>query len=167
MKSCSVGLCLACISESLFLPFFSPFLLLMHASAPVVFAELAQLWSRGLAGAGVGITQGFARLCLAGSCVSHTGTGMCRCPQAQALGVMGNEKRVQHDSGVCSGSIKRASFSCKLRLEIEAWKHGKSAISRSLLKSFFTSSSCPCTLKWNLVFSPLGRELVAWGMGRE
>lgn len=104
------------------------------------------------------------------SCAMGT-EGVQGCPQAwpalpALLRVMGNEKRVQHDSGACCGSVKRASSSCKLGLEIETWKHSQSGISHSLLKSFFTSSSCACTLKWSTVFSPLGRELVAWSMGR-
>lgn len=77
-------------------------------------------------------------------CEPRGDRGMCRAPHAQAwpvvpalLGVMGNEKRVQHDSGVCCGNVERASFTWKVRLEIEAWNHSKSGMSHRLLKSFF------------------------------
>lgn len=137
MKSCWAGLFLTYISESIFLIFLFPFLRL-HASAPVGFA---QLWSRG----------GWQRQELElptvlPSCASqqpHGDRGMCRCPHTRAWpavpGEMSNEKRAQRDSGVCCGSMERASLSCKLRLEIEAWQHSESGVSHSLLRSFFTS----------------------------
>lgn len=54
-------------------------------------------------------------------------------------------------AGLAGGNVERTSFICKLRLELEARKHGKSGISQGHLKSFFTSSSLPYSLKGNFV----------------
>lgn len=59
VTSCSAGRFLACISGSIFLIFFSSFLL-MNAFALVGFAELAQCWSRG---AGRCNNQNYQLLC--------------------------------------------------------------------------------------------------------
>ena len=52
---------------------------------------------------------------------------------------MRKESRMTQEciAGLAGGNVERISFICKLRLEIEAWKHSKSGISQGLLKSFF------------------------------
>lgn len=87
----------------------------MHVAAPVGFAGLAQRCSGGWQMQELELAVALPNCALpAAARVPWDRAWMCRCPRAQAgpvlLGEMGNEKRVQHDSGVCCGSIESISF---------------------------------------------------------